>query len=434
MAQFGNGYPKRLLCRSESKFILDVPWAVSPGNRMEANRLFPSSEEYYAKNCVVKKDEKPASQSIQALIKPTFASPEMLEYEPSTVAGVEDGQLSLVYKGKDHAFFVLADGKTGVWVRVGKMISHFSPPNDTETLRWASDMTHGLKALEDNGAKRLIIDVTNNGGGIICLGCAAAYFIAPWESKTCYRYDVRLSEPMEQLFYKAFEVSQQNSTFDASVFNMTEYGHLKSFKQIKTPHELLNPGRLRKRGGVQGKYTNLFTLDHLCLETLNQATNPKLFPQLKQGWKVKDIALLSNGLCGSTCSNFARTLRDKHGIASYTYGGSRKGRFQPSAFEGGMVVEYDSLDLVGISPIIPGAPTMATLQFPVRGRIPFFEVYPDYDKKGKTPAEWIPQDSEYYVDGVLSLDFEGIWNKVSKMIGLKIKEEDPDNLKLQDDA
>ncbi|KAI9344049.1 hypothetical protein BDR26DRAFT_226529 [Obelidium mucronatum] len=204
---------------------------------------------------------------------------------------VKDGQLSLVHKGKDHAFYVLADGKTGVW-----MISHFSPANETDTLRWANDMTYGLKALETHGVKRLVIDVTNNGGGIICLGCAAAYFIAPWKSKTCYRYDIRLTDPMIELFDRAHSESKKNATFDASVFNMTMYGRLESFKAMQRPRELLEPGRTKKRGNVKGRYSNLFTLDQDCLETLNQVTNEKLFPQLQRGWETKDISLLSNGI------------------------------------------------------------------------------------------------------------------------------------------
>ncbi|ORY30127.1 hypothetical protein BCR33DRAFT_724437 [Rhizoclosmatium globosum] len=362
------------------KETVDIPWAVTAGSVAETKALFPSASEFYARNCTKKSETHSMSitsgKEIKTMISPVWTS---------------NGKLSNVYKGRDHSFFLLSDGKTGVW-----MISHFSPPNETEVMRWASDMTHGLKALEDHGATRLIIDVTNNGGGIICLGCAAAYFIAPWESKTCYRYDIRLTDPLVSLFKRAHEEASRNSSFDASVFNMTMYGRTSEAKAMLSPNELLSPGRTRVRGGVAGRYSNLFTLDHDCIQSLDMVTDATKFPQLKRGWKIKDIGLLSNGICGSTCSNFARTLRDKHHIASFTY-----------AFEGGMVVDYAALTQP-FSKEVDGAPTLESLEFPLgRARIPFFEVYPDYDKKGEMPAEWVIADSEYYVDGVSSLDYEG---------------------------
>ena len=55
------------------------------------------------------------------------------------------------------------------------------------------------------------------------------------------------------------------------------------------------------RGGVAGNYTARFEMD--CREYLGNMT---LLPQLRKGWLPRNMAIVSNGLCGSTCSNIVR--------------------------------------------------------------------------------------------------------------------------------
>ncbi|KAI9344051.1 hypothetical protein BDR26DRAFT_858076 [Obelidium mucronatum] len=56
-----------------NRIRLEVPWAVSPGNISEAQTLFSSSSDFYAKNCVtqIKKQEK---FSVETLVKPLFGN------------------------------------------------------------------------------------------------------------------------------------------------------------------------------------------------------------------------------------------------------------------------------------------------------------------------------------------------------------------------
>jgi hypothetical protein len=62
------------------------------------------------------------------------------------------------------AFFML-DNTTGVWI-----MSTWSPKDETDEGQywWYQSMASGLTKLEEIGATKLIIDVTNNGGGMIC--------------------------------------------------------------------------------------------------------------------------------------------------------------------------------------------------------------------------------------------------------------------------
>jgi hypothetical protein len=58
----------------------------------------------------------------------------------------------------------------------------------------------------------------------------------------------------------------------------------------------------------------------------------------KHQWK--EIAVLSNGLCGSACSLFATQLQFKEGATTFTYGGIPGKIMDVSAFAGGNVEEY----------------------------------------------------------------------------------------------
>ncbi|KAI8607631.1 hypothetical protein BC830DRAFT_1175125 [Chytriomyces sp. MP71] len=310
---------------------------------------------------------------------------------------------------------MLSDGSTGVWV-----VSTFAPANDTE---FGVDLTYGLVALEIAGAKRVIVDVTNNGGGDITLGCAAAYFLSPWKSRSCYHYDIRLPNVTAQILKAAHAESKRNATFDAKIFNITGYGRDEgSFEAMMDPHELIDGARLIRRGGEYARYSAIFTLDHECKRAIDIVTNSSALPQLKRGWDVKNLVVVSNGFCGSTCSNFVRTLRDKRGIKTFTYGGPTGAPFQPTAFEGGLVVTYDELSL-SLATDIPNAPHVDRLAFPIRGRIPFFEIYPDADPKGQgAPAEWVEQVSEFHVDGVQPTLPESVWEGVRRQwVGRKDK-------------
>ncbi|KAJ3089625.1 hypothetical protein HK100_007700, partial [Physocladia obscura] len=411
---------------SATDFI--VPWAafVGGGSLNETKTMFESASIFYEKNCVKKISslEMKQIEEEEEFLEATSVKPVFPAYLPSVVEDGahgrqyankwELGKVSEIYSGKHHAFFGLEDGETGVWV-----ISTFSPSNETESFNFAKDMMVGLTTLESLGSKKLIIDVTNNGGGTICLGCVAAYVVAPWESRTCYRYDIRVPKVLETIFTLSADQSQKNTSFDAGIFNISNFGRTTETTAMTSLSELLDPGRTSTRNGVANTYSNLFTLDHSCQETFAVALNASLFPQLQNGWKADNVAVVSNGFCGSTCANFCRTLRDKHGIRSYTYGGggAAKTPFQPSAFEGGMVLGYQSFDTV-VSKNVAGAPATDDLVFPLaRARFPFYEVYPDYDRNGTgLPAEWIPQVAEGQLENVNATDPETVWNRAREAL------------------
>ncbi|KAI8840264.1 hypothetical protein BC829DRAFT_420829 [Chytridium lagenaria] len=74
-------------------------------------------------------------------------------------------------KDNNTAFYMLDDGITGVWV-----FATVSPDGEYDDVvpQWLGTITGGLRGLEAKGARRLIIDVSGNGGGYSCVADALA--------------------------------------------------------------------------------------------------------------------------------------------------------------------------------------------------------------------------------------------------------------------
>ncbi|EEB97028.1 hypothetical protein MPER_03737, partial [Moniliophthora perniciosa FA553] len=61
--------------------------------------------------------------------------------------------------------YILPDGKTGVM-----FVGSFSPDGNTGFDQFQADVVSAINAFKGAGVSRLLIDLTNNGGGFVCLG------------------------------------------------------------------------------------------------------------------------------------------------------------------------------------------------------------------------------------------------------------------------
>jgi hypothetical protein len=207
------------------------------------------------------------------------------------------------------------------------------------------------------------------------LGCAAIKYLFRTNSSDCFNFDVRLSDPLEQLIEisnnavdsnndyvqyqsnstanstlppvqqppvlqqpiqqpqllqqpqpqvvqkrsqgvqqtvqieKRFQIHKQQSKKDSTTYyDITHFSVLDSPKPMSKPEDLLSPGRTNIPSR-QGKFSNPFSNNGQCLPHLIKVMDPLFFPQLKRGWSVGNMAVVSNGNCGSTCGCFVRYVQ-----------------------------------------------------------------------------------------------------------------------------
>ncbi|KAJ3214039.1 hypothetical protein HDU67_002133 [Dinochytrium kinnereticum] len=306
------------------------------------------------------------------------------------------------------AFYFLPATKTGVFTMPGFLPS--TPDGElTETLitSWLKTMATGLATLEQRGATNLLIDFTNNGGGIICSGKTLLSYI--FKDSNFVQYDVRLTDTLNYLVSNADRYVNRTAPnpfiLNGSVF---PDGSKVSANALST---ILSTARSYTRGGVTEKFSGRFDID--C-ESIKQIFDG--FPQLNAGWNPGNVAVISNGFCGSTCAESVRSLRAQYGIKTYVYGGYNGKPFQPTTFEGGSVLDYDSvLDAFRKIPLFsnnqPTTPISSTFPMPARGQVLFWESYST--KTQDIPDEWIESPADEYVAVSDSTEIVDVWNAVA---------------------
>ncbi|KAJ3114946.1 hypothetical protein HDU96_001446 [Phlyctochytrium bullatum] len=284
------------------------------------------------------------------------------------------------------AFYLLDDGRTGVWV-----FPTLAPDGAFNEVvpGWLATVVAGLRALERSGATRLLIDVSGNGGGYACIANALLKYLV--KDPSIIIDQIRLTPTAKALLDAGFFGPNQN---ELSPINATSV--------------LAAPLPTQVRGGTLGTFTRFFTF--AC-----EGEEPP-FPlrPLDRGWAPQHIAVLSNGGCGSACACFVRSLRDSFGVKAVVYGGASPANYTPTSFEGGIGGAFEDFVLGSQSSAL-NAQTLAALPKslpnpPARGNLPFTQGYSPMGRYGlEWPAEWVPQPAEAWVGVGKQWDTVGLW-------------------------
>ncbi|KAI9327384.1 hypothetical protein BDR26DRAFT_875542 [Obelidium mucronatum] len=397
--------------------------ATNPAN-------YANAQTYYETECIPQPPPPPpAGPADKArLVEPTPKSMmELDEFVQPVAAGLAQDKTVVVSGSENGAFLMMmSDNKTGVW-----MLSTFLPNGLREATSeadffkvldsWFLSVTDGLAALEKAGATRLIIDVTNNGGGLVCSGFRFANYLFPNANIKQHVYQARMTQPLADVLLFSNEIANEfaGSLKTLSGNNITDY-----------LNQLILPGA--KLPGYPHQYSNKATLDPNGCSPMPEGV------KLQGKWKAEDILLVSNGFCGSTCAQFTTILRDQVGVRAVTYGGGFKRStpksksFDPTAFAAGNVLPFEAF-LGLFSAVPPSAFTDHKVTLPASGQdpedsrlpVPFrFPLHPGSQMPFLTatspkpkiqdslPIEWVIDASDFYLKNVNLGNPESVWNAV----------------------
>ncbi|KAJ3104504.1 hypothetical protein HDU97_009117 [Phlyctochytrium planicorne] len=327
-------------------------------------------------------------------------------------AVVKTNPPSLLLGDDFDGFYYMSDTKTGVFTIPG-----FAPEGvqltETVLIGWLTTWAKGLAALESAGAVNLIIDTTNNGGGIICSGKSLLTYL--FKDSKFVQYDVRLTKTVNYLLDNASKYRNETNSFDFSTSIIPDG---KSTTSSDSKSILQSAARSRTRNGVQDSYSGLFDIDCQSLQNvfLGIDTSAGKFPQIT-GWNPANVAVVSNGLCGSTCAESVRSLRSQYGIKTYVYGGTSGKPFQPTSFEGGSVLTFDLvLDATAKIPfyskVTAPSPYPTGFGLPVSGQVLFWESYSGGASQ-ELPDEWIDAPADEYIAVSDSVEVVEVWKAVA---------------------
>ncbi|KAF9943731.1 hypothetical protein BGZ70_005502, partial [Mortierella alpina] len=262
-----------------------------------------------------------------------FEPPEVFKHQSSRfIAQAQDYQVLRSSPLGVHAI-LLGDNTTGVII-----IPNFNPGEDTTVMaQFHASLIEAIVVLRPM-AEKLILDLTSNTGGSICLSRRALELFFPEtpQAITNYRYS--------DLGAMVAETGCDPSGNFSTVIGGSVAGKAYLSTTISHPNRRFN-------------FTNYFTDDcaqfqygRLPVDPTEESKRPRA---VKKGfvydanavyhpWDAEDIIIFDEGICGSACATFANQLNQKNKVKTVVVASGRnKDQISFSAFPGGQVLKMD---------------------------------------------------------------------------------------------
>ncbi|KAJ7691599.1 hypothetical protein B0H17DRAFT_1286019 [Mycena rosella] len=226
------------------------------------------------------------------------------------------------------AFYMQKDGITGVLA-----LGSFS--GDVFDVM-QSGMLQGLMTLKQMGATQLIVDVTNNGGGFICMAHWLHRIIVGPKSTsvpqagldTKARDGPLARQIVQQIIDKNLDPSQN------LLYNPLNWNDANGVQFPATDNWLLPPVDVKING-----HADAFS------QRLGQECQPfSATPPDVALFNSSKVVIVSNGRCASSCSLFSITMAKEEGVRTVVVGGSKDVKQEYCGTVGGQSTDYSTID------------------------------------------------------------------------------------------
>ncbi|KAH9030512.1 hypothetical protein EDB85DRAFT_1866414 [Lactarius pseudohatsudake] len=326
-----------ILVNSTTPELIDVPFVAS-----FIGAPFTDGRSYWANNCAANpltngidlRSGTSVSRSQPRLTRAALVDP---AGQPKTAVGLPGPFLpTLSPTGGSTGViksFILPGNKTGVMF-VGSFEGDF--------YQFPLDVDAAVKQFKASGVTNLLIDVTDNGGGYICLGLFLHQFLAGTQAGFSGFQSTSRANPLAQKIVKAGIKQRHNSSI--SIYAPDNWQFLNG-TQMPLDFDYNDPSVPYTINGRDDPTSQRF--EDIC-PTLN-VTIPKAPP-----FDLNQIAIIGNGFCASTCSLFTTLMFERHQTKiavfggnpsqSIQYKGTVKLTFAFAAMAGNQVLEWFDLD------------------------------------------------------------------------------------------
>eukprot|EP01105_Mastigella_eilhardi_P025820 TRINITY_DN7165_c0_g1_i1.p1 TRINITY_DN7165_c0_g1~~TRINITY_DN7165_c0_g1_i1.p1 ORF type:complete len:647 (-),score=174.65 TRINITY_DN7165_c0_g1_i1:698-2356(-) len=370
---------------------VELPWVALVAQSVTNVQSFtkwcysaPTTEEKWARSQQSKQQllAEPRVELAHTAIKPTTSDP-AFEIVPLLVS--------------DDVSFYSVNKNTAVVV-----VPSFEP---ISYLEFGKNLEAGLTLLANNSLHRLIVDVTNNGGGDLCLGYTLIKLL--FSEFSPYGANDLISSPLAvDLANAAVETGVDDTYWSPQKW--IDVTTNKTFPAGST--SWLVPGIQHVRGGVLGNYSNLFRDG--CDIYFDVMPNP-----VNVHYRPSQVRVLSNGFCGSTCAVFSRHLQEFDGVKTVAVGGVQQMTMGISTTPGGQVIDVaEAVSMIeelgqASNPLSPqDFITTATMRFTLR------EIYPWNRDDTEVPIEYFYEPATYHIPYTKdsAINSQLVWKDVVK--------------------
>ncbi|KAH8102238.1 hypothetical protein BXZ70DRAFT_62790 [Cristinia sonorae] len=219
--------------------------------------------------------------------------------------------------------FILPDKKTGVMF-VGSFEGDFE--------QFQTDTVAAVQQFKASGVTHLLIDLTNNGGGFVCLGQFLHQFLAGSQIGYPGFQSTNRANPLAQKILAA-DIALGND--DTLTFYSPDNFAFLNDTQFPLTHNYNNPDVVLKTNGVNDPTSQRF--HDIC--TPFQVPIPATPP-----FDLRNVAIVSNGNCASTCAMFSTLMFERHQTKIAIFGGKPGEILQYKGMAGNQVLEWADLD------------------------------------------------------------------------------------------
>ncbi|KAF7292921.1 TSPc domain-containing protein [Mycena indigotica] len=298
-----------------------------------AGAAFTNRESFWANNCVAN-DETNGVDFKNPSIVP---SPMRRRREP--IASIVDKSVSSAFglppqfqptlpvQGDNQGImkaYVLPGNRTGV-LFVGSFGGNFST--------FQTDVVAAFKIFKASGVTQLMIDLTNNGGGFVCLG----QFLHSYLAGTIIGYPGFQSTNRANPLARKIVASdiKLGLTDQLSFYTADNWAFLNG-TQMPANYNYMDPDVPLVVNGKNDVTSQRF---HDTCELSFDVPMPKTPPI-----DLRNIAIVSNGNCASTCAMFSTLMFEKHQTKIAVFGGKPNEDVQFKGMAGNQVLEWIDID------------------------------------------------------------------------------------------
>ncbi|EJD45414.1 hypothetical protein AURDEDRAFT_165629 [Auricularia subglabra TFB-10046 SS5] len=223
--------------------------------------------------------------------------------------------------------FYMLDETTGV-LALGSFSGSFANLNN--------GLLAGLKGLKAKGATRLIVDVTNNGGGFICIAHWLHRLVAGANPKSVPQAGLDGKARAQPLAIKIVDrIVKDNADPNNNLLYNPIGWNFQNGTEFPADFNWLDPGVKVKVNGRQDQFS----------VRIGQECQPfSLVAPEEPFFDLKNVVVINNGRCASSCSLFSIAMNVHYGVKTVVVGGKPGAKQNYCGTVGGQSVSYVTMD------------------------------------------------------------------------------------------
>ncbi|KAI0790457.1 hypothetical protein C8Q75DRAFT_117560 [Abortiporus biennis] len=218
--------------------------------------------------------------------------------------------------------YILPGNKTGVMF-VGSFEGDF--------VQFQTDTQAAIAEFKAAGVTRLILDLTNNGGGFVCLGFFLHQFLAGAQIGYPGFQSTSRANPLAQKILQA-DIAQ-GLTDQITFYSPDNWAFLND-TEMPLNFDYNDPSVPFKINGVTDQ--NSIRFHDICPLSVQPPEEPP--------FDLKNVAIVGNANCASTCAMFSTLMFERHQTKVAIFGGKPGLQMEYKGMAGNQVLEWTDLD------------------------------------------------------------------------------------------